>query len=127
MKLSFSLKTKDKPIAVAPSLKKPTAFSSFDDDEPVDAAATSSDNQAVLPNKKLIATKVEYSKTVKRRMEAEKLVDETVYDYDGVYDKMQEAKLRQKEAKEADARLRKVRSTININHSPPLTDSGIVL
>lgn len=108
MKLSFSLKTKQKPVGETPSLKKPPAFSSFDDDEPVDAAVTSPDNQGTVPNTKLIAQNVEPSKAMKRRMEAERMVDETVYDYDGVYDKMQEAKSRQKEAKEADAKQRKV-------------------
>jgi hypothetical protein len=111
MKLSFSLKAKDKPVGLASSLKKPTAFSSLDDDEPVDAAITSTDNRSTLPNKKLIAQNVESSKAMKKRMEAEKLVDETVYDYDAVYDKMQEAKMRQKEAKEADTKQRKVSSS----------------
>jgi hypothetical protein len=110
MKVAFSLKTKEKPVGAAPSLKKPTAFSSFDDDEPVDAAITSSDNRRTVPNKKLIAQNVESSKAMKKRMEAERMIDETVYDYDGVYDKMQEAKLRQKELKEADAKQRKVSS-----------------
>lgn len=110
MKLSFSLKSKEKPVGASPSLKKPTAFSSFDDDEPVDAAATSSDNQWTAPNKKLIAQNVESSKAMKKRMEAERMVDATVYDYDGVYDKMQEAKQRQKDAKDADAKQRKVNS-----------------
>lgn len=41
-------------------------------------------------------------------MEAEKKVDETVYEYDEVWDKMQEAKQRQKEAKEVDSKERKV-------------------
>jgi len=108
MKLSFSLKAQEKPVGAAPSLKKPVAFSSFDDDEPVDAASTSSASRKAASNKKLIAQNVTSSKAMKKRMEAEKLVDETVYDYDGVYDKMQEAKLRQKEAKEADSKQRKV-------------------
>lgn len=112
MKLSFSLKAQEKPVGAAPSLKKPVAFSSFDDDDPVDAASASSDNRRAS-NKKLIAQNFETSKAMKKRMEAEKLVDETVYDYDGVYEKMQEAKLRQKAAKEADAKERKVSSSFN--------------
>lgn len=110
MKLSFALKPKEKPVGAAPSLKKPAAFSSFDDEEPVDAAATSCTSRNAVPNKKLIAQNVESSKAMKKRMEAEKLVDATVYDYDGVYDRMQEAKARQKEAKEADVKERKVSS-----------------
>lgn len=108
MKLSFSLKAKEKQVGNAPSLKKPTAFSSLDDDEPVDAASSLSDNRKAAPNTKLIAQNAESSKAMKKRMEAERLVDETVYDYDGVYDKMQEAKQRQKEAKEADSKKREV-------------------
>lgn len=107
MKLSFALKPKEKPVGAAPPLKKPTAFSGFDDDEPVDTAETSTAGLKALPNKKLIAQNVESSKAMKKRMEAERLVDATVYDYDGVYDKMQEAKSRQKEAKEADNKERK--------------------
>jgi hypothetical protein len=43
-------------------------------------------------------------------MEAEKRVNETVYEYDEVWDKMQEAKQRQQASKEADASLKKVAS-----------------
>ena len=41
-------------------------------------------------------------------MEEEKKVDATVFEYDEVWDKMQEAKQRQKEAKEVEAKERKV-------------------
>ena len=106
MKLSFSLKAKEKQVGNAPSLKKPVALSSIDDDEPVDAASSLLDNRKAAPNTKLIAQNAESSKAVKKRMKAERLVDETVYDYDAVYDKMQEVKQRQKEAKEADSQKR---------------------
>lgn len=111
MKLSFSL-AKPKPAAPpAPSLKRPAPFGLEDDIDIADAAPTaaSSSNRDAATNKKLLAQNVEASKTVRKRMEAEKKVDETVYEYDEVWDKMQEAKLRQKEAKEADSKLRKVR------------------
>ncbi|OBZ75148.1 hypothetical protein A0H81_04225 [Grifola frondosa] len=110
MKVSFSLKTKvTKPVRDAPSLKRTAAFASLDDDEPVDAAPTSSsDKGKVAANKQFIAQSVEMSKAMKQRIEAEKKVDATVYEYDEVWDKMQEAKLRQKEAKEADAKERKL-------------------
>ena len=42
--------------------------------------------------------------------EEEKKVDATVFEYDEVWDKMQETKARQKEAKEADSKERKVRA-----------------
>ena len=108
MKLSFSLKAKEKQVGNPPSLKKPAALSSFDDDEPVDATTSLLDNRKAAPNTKLIAQNAESSKAVKKRMEAERLVDETVYDYDGVYDKMQEVKQQQKEAKEAKSQKREV-------------------
>ncbi|KAL1728754.1 coiled-coil domain-containing protein 55-domain containing protein [Schizophyllum commune] len=47
------------------------------------------------------------SRAAKRRREEAMAVDETVYEYDEVYDKMQAAKQRAKEAKEADAKERK--------------------
>jgi coiled-coil domain-containing protein 55 len=109
MKLSFALpSSKAKPVGNAPSLKKPAAFSSVDD-EPVDAAPTLSNDGNTSANKKLLAQNVESSKAMRKRMEAEKKIDATVYEYDEVWDKMQETKLRQKEAKEADAKERKVR------------------
>jgi coiled-coil domain-containing protein 55 len=48
------------------------------------------------------------SKLMKKRMEAERRLDETVYEYDEVWDKMQEAKQLQQTAKAVDASARKV-------------------
>jgi len=48
------------------------------------------------------------SKLMKKRMEAERHIDETVYEYDEVWDKMQEAKQLQQTAKAVDANARKV-------------------
>ncbi|KAI0636881.1 coiled-coil domain-containing protein 55-domain containing protein [Trametes polyzona] len=110
MKVSFSLKGKApaKPAGEAPSLKRSAAFASLDDDEPVDAAPTATaDKGKVAANKQFIAQSVEMSKSMKKKLEQEKRVDSTVFQYDEVWDKMQEAKLRQKEAKEADAKERK--------------------
>ncbi|KAJ3786271.1 coiled-coil domain-containing protein 55-domain containing protein [Lentinula aff. detonsa] len=105
-KLSFSLnKPKTTVPAAAPSFKQPTAFSAFDDDEPVDAAPTaSSSKESVSANKKLLAQNVLTSKKLKKQMEEEKKVDSTVYEYDEVWDKMQMAKLQQKETKEAESK-----------------------
>jgi len=109
MKLSFSLPNKAaKPVGAAPSLKKPAVFSSLDDDDHVDAAPTLSDNKNTAANKKLLAQNVESSKAARKRMEQEMKVDSTVYQYDEVWDRMQEAKLKQKEAKELDTKQRKV-------------------
>ncbi|KAI0670296.1 coiled-coil domain-containing protein 55-domain containing protein [Trametes maxima] len=109
MKVSFSLKGKAtaKPAGEAPSLKRTAAFASLDDDEPVDAAPTATgDKKKVAANKQFIAQSVEMSKATKKKLEAEARVDSTVFQYDEVYDKMQVAKQKQKEAKEADAKER---------------------
>ncbi|KAJ7285801.1 coiled-coil domain-containing protein 55-domain containing protein [Mycena rebaudengoi] len=102
---SFAVKPKATPAAPPPSLKRPAVFLSADDDEPIDAAPTSSAlDKGTSANKKLLAQNVLTSKTTQKRMEAEKRVDNTVYEYDEVWDKMQEAKQRQKEAKEAETK-----------------------
>lgn len=111
MKVSFSLKRKApaKPVGDAPSLKRTAAFAALDDDEPVDAALTTTGaNGKVAANKQFIAQSVEMSKSMKKKLDAEKRVDATVFEYDEVWDKMQEAKQKQKEAKEVDAKERKV-------------------
>ena len=111
MKVSFSLKGKTaaKPVGEAPSLKRSAAFAALDDDEPVDAAPTASgDKSKVAANKQFVAQSVEMSKSMKKKLEEEKRVDSTVFEYDEVWDKMQKAKLKQKEAKEAESKERKV-------------------
>ncbi|KAI0374985.1 hypothetical protein BV20DRAFT_406080 [Pilatotrama ljubarskyi] len=110
MKVSFSLKGKAaaKPAGEAPSLKRTAAFASLDDDEPMDAAPTATGDKAkVAANKQFIAQSVEMSKSMKKKLEQEKKVDSTVFQYDEIWDKIQEAKQKQKEAKEADAKERK--------------------
>lgn len=112
MKVSFSLKAKaSKPVGDAPSLKRPAAFGALDDDEPVDAAPTAGPSGKAAGNKQLIAQNV-MSKSLKKRLEEEKKVDETVFEYDEVWDKMQEAKQQQKVVQEEDAKERKVRQGI---------------
>ncbi|KAA1471135.1 hypothetical protein DENSPDRAFT_929328 [Dentipellis sp. KUC8613] len=108
MKLSFSLtNNKPKPVGAAPSLKRPAAFASLDDDTTEDAAPTSSSAPKAATNKQLIAQNVQMSKAAKKRMEAEQKVDETVFQYDEVWDNMQHAKLKQKEIKEQESKERK--------------------
>jgi coiled-coil domain-containing protein 55 len=113
MKLSFNLSpSKSAAAGAAPPLKRPAAFASLDDDEPIDAAPTLSidRNSSVASNKQLLAQNLDtMSKVMKKRMEEEMKVDATVYEYDEVWDKIQEVKTRQKEAKEADSMQRKVR------------------
>lgn len=110
MKVSFSLASKAKPVGTAPPFRQPAVFAAADDDEPIDAAPTASSSSYVDANKRLAAQTAAVSKAQRLRMEQEMKVDNTVYEYDEVWDKMQEAKQRQKEAKEVEAKVRKVRS-----------------
>ncbi|PSR74135.1 hypothetical protein PHLCEN_2v10091 [Hermanssonia centrifuga] len=117
MKVSFSLANSKakaaKPVGEAPTLKRPVTFASLEDDDPVDAATTSGSSKAPA-NKQLVAQNMEMSKTTKKRIEQEMKVDATVFEYDEVWDKMQEAKLRQKEVKEVDAKERKPKYINNL-------------
>ncbi|KDQ60785.1 hypothetical protein JAAARDRAFT_76976 [Jaapia argillacea MUCL 33604] len=106
MKLSFSLTAnKSKPAGTAPPLKPPPVFGSLDDD--IDASPTASDDSKVKVNKKLVAQNVGTSKATRKRLEAEQQVDSSVFEYDEIWDKMQEAKARQKAAKDVEAKERK--------------------
>lgn len=122
MKVSFSLSNSKskaaKPVGAAPSLKRPAAFASLGDDEPLDAAVTSAVDSNASTNKKLVAQGVQMSKAMQKRMEEEKKIDSTVFEYDEVWDKMQEAKQRQKEAKEADSKERKVSKNTILLRAP---------
>ncbi|KAI0273757.1 coiled-coil domain-containing protein 55-domain containing protein [Gloeopeniophorella convolvens] len=108
MKLSFSLANKApaaKPVGDAPSLKRPAAFASLDDDDYGDADSTVPGGST--GNSRLVAQNVQSSKSAKKRMEKEQQIDSTVYQYDEVWDSMQDAKVRQKEAKEQESKERK--------------------
>lgn len=119
MKLSFSLaNSKAKPVGAAPPLKAPSAFASADDDT-TDAAPTTSDNKDAAANKKLLAQNINTSRTLKKRLEAEQRVDATVFEYDEVYDRMQDAKAKQKAAKDQEAKEKKVRYRQFVLRSPP--------
>lgn len=104
MKLSFSLNAgKPKPaVGSAPLLKKPTAFSSLDDDEPIDGASAPSSSRKHIPQN------VGPSKATRKRLEAEMQMDQSLFDYDEHWEKIQETREKQKQAKEADAKVRKV-------------------
>lgn len=107
MKLSFSLSKAAKPVGDAPSLKRPANFGTLDDDIPSDDALPSARNFNV-GNSDLVAQNIQLSKSAKQRMEKEQQVDATVYQYDEVWDSMQDAKARQKEIKERESKERKV-------------------
>jgi coiled-coil domain-containing protein 55 len=109
MKLSFSLtkKAATKSVGNAPSLKRPAAFGSLEDDTTDDNAFQSTRNGGT-GNSDLVARNIESSKSAQKRMEKEQQIDATVYQYDEVYDSMQDAKSRQKDVKERESKERKV-------------------
>jgi len=109
---SFSL-PKAKAAAPSPPPKPAVAFSALDDDT-LDAAPTSSaDNKSVQVNKRLaVQTSSSISRATKRKLEEERKVDKTVFEYDEVYDRMKEAEQRAKERREVEAQERKVRSSL---------------
>jgi len=106
MKLSISLNKPKAAKAEPPPIQRPSAFLLGEDDEPdevVSIPATGNKTGPSVP-----------SKSMKKKMEAEKQVDATVYEYDEVWDRMQAAKQQQKAAKEAESSVRKVITTICI-------------
>jgi len=101
MKVSFSLSSKNtRPLGAAPPLPKPAAFSPLDDEDAQDIVPVASSSKDTL----MLAS----SKAAQKRMEQEMKIDATVYEYDEVWDRMQEVKQRQKEVKEVEAKQRKV-------------------
>jgi hypothetical protein len=109
MKLSFSLSKAAKPVGDAPSLKRPANFGTLDDDiANDDDDALPSARNCNVGNGDLVAQNIQLSKSAKQRMEKEQQVDATVYQYDEVWDSMQDAKARQKEIKERESKERKV-------------------
>lgn len=123
-KFSFSLSSKPKlkpvgagvgvGVGAAPSLKRPAAFD--DSNEPLeslDAAPTASSSSRTEVNKRLIAQgSTKLSRAEKMRIEKEKAVDATVYEYDEVWDRMKDAEKQAKEVREEETKERKVRPII---------------
>lgn len=111
MKLSISLtntnKATTKPVGNAPSLKRPAAFGSLEDDTTDDNAFQSARNGGT-GNSDLVARSSRLSKSAQKRMEKEQQIDATVYQYDEVWDSIQDAKSKQKEVKERESKERKV-------------------
>ena len=104
MKLSISLH-KPRTGHPANTIIRPSAFGT-DIDEEVDNDLRRCENSR--PHERSAVHTPGPSKLMKKRVEAERRIDETVYEYDEVWDKMQEAKQRQQAAKEVDASARKV-------------------
>ena len=108
MKLSFSLtKAATKSVGNAPSLKRPAAFGSLEDDTTDDNPIQSARNGGT-GNSDLVVRNIQSSKSAQKRMEKEQQIDATVYQYDEVWDSIQDAKARQKDVKEQESKERKV-------------------
>lgn len=129
MKLSISL-NKPKASAAPPPLSRPSAFGNGDDDDVANDAPSTlpSSNGKTSVNKVVLAQNMKASKVMKKKIDSEQQVDATVYEYDEVWDKMQEAKLKAKVAKEQESKERKVSVTchirllrLNTSHCSPST------
>ena len=109
MKLSFSLpKPTTKSVGDAPPLKRPANFGTLDDDIASDDSLPAA-RTGRAGNGDLMAQNIQLSKSAKKRMQKEQQVDATVYQYDEVWDSIQDSKARQKEMKERESKERKVR------------------
>ncbi|PPR08094.1 hypothetical protein CVT24_010555 [Panaeolus cyanescens] len=104
MKLSISL-NKPKPPAQPPALRKPAAFDNGDNEE---------DDSIKPPVSGVLDHRATTSKAMQKRIQAEKLVDATVYEYDEVWDSMKEAKAKQQLAKEKESAERKPKYIHNL-------------
>jgi len=114
MKLSFSLKAK--PVGAAPSLRPAAPFVSLDDDL-VDAAPTASSSSLALVNKRLaVQSSTSTSRAMRKRIQEEKNVDQTVYEYDEVYDVMKQAEQRSKEKRDVETQERKVHRVFSVKY-----------
>ncbi|KDQ18438.1 hypothetical protein BOTBODRAFT_103774 [Botryobasidium botryosum FD-172 SS1] len=126
-KLSFSLAAKPKPnpVGAAPSLKRPALFDDTNDplesnpDAAPTASASSSSSVTRTPvNKQLIAQgSKKLSRAERKRMEEEKAIDNTVYEYDAVWDRMKDAERHAKEAREEESKERKPKYIKNLLNS----------
>ena len=106
MKLSFSLKGKTAGAAVP--LKPVIPFTSLEDD-PADAAPTSSNSHTEVHRHLVAQNSTAISRATRKKLEEEKKVDQTIFEYDEVYDLMEQAKQRRKEKRDLEAQERKVR------------------
>jgi coiled-coil domain-containing protein 55 len=112
MKLSFSLHSSKKAgsavSAPASSLSRPPAFGPLEDDDASDASVRDMNRNLAGRNVSLSTFGGSLSRTQKQKLEKEKDVDPTVYEYDEVYDQMKEAQMKAKQVKEDDPEARKV-------------------
>ena len=120
MKVSFSLAKKPETPSTF-QLKKPPApvqkpaLFNPDEDDDNDGLSLASDPKAKKNGVGLQTVSAETSKAQKKRELAEMAVDSTVYQYDEVWDKIQTAKQKVKEAKMAETKERKVRTPHSVS------------
>lgn len=103
MKLSFTLNKPKQPVST-PSIGPSAVFASEGDDDPAPSSAFADPN--ATGNKKLHTHDIVSSREKRKRTEAEEIAE--VYDYDGAWDSIQAERQRQREAKDSEARERKV-------------------
>lgn len=115
MKVSFSLAKKVETASPfqlkkppAPT-QKPSLFNPDDEDDGGGGGSLASEPKIKKNGAGHQTVSAESSKAQKKRELAEMAVDSTVYQYDEVWDKMQTAKQKVKEAKMAETKERKVR------------------
>lgn len=115
MKVSFSLAKKPETpstFQLKKPAQKPPLFNADDDGEDPLAPGSKSNGTNGIGIQTVSA---ETSKAQKKRELAEMVVDSTVYQYDEVWDKMQVAKQKVKEAKVAESKERKVRLVTSVS------------
>jgi coiled-coil domain-containing protein 55 len=112
MKLSFSLK--GKAVGTAPSLKPATPFASLEDDIALDTAPTALTGRAEAQKHLVAQSSSATSRATRKKLEEEKKLDKTIFEYDEVYDVMEQAKQRSKEKRDIEAQERKVRCKVLI-------------
>jgi len=131
MKVSFSLAKKPEtpsPFQLKKPTQKPSLFHADDNDDGDDGGPLASGSGSNKKNGIGIQTvSAETSKAQKKRELAEMVVDSTVYQYDEVWDKIQVAKQKVKEAKMAETKERKVCSGHSVSpYLANLLTRGIV-
>ncbi|EJD53000.1 hypothetical protein AURDEDRAFT_142078 [Auricularia subglabra TFB-10046 SS5] len=115
MKLSFSLNAKKPATGTAPPRKPPTAFGGFNDgadegDGDPDAGVANVAKKARGDVNRLLAAQsasAKLTKAEKKKIAAELKVDNTVFQYDEVYDAMKDSEARAKARKEDEEKERK--------------------
>lgn len=112
--ISISLKSKTAQSTGA-KISRLSRLNELTDEDLMDAAPTSEASGRTQVNKRLsMMNSSSNSKAQRRRIQEAEAVDKSVYQYDEIYDKLQDAKQRVKEAKEADSKIRQPKYIKNL-------------